>query len=854
MHVKPKDVVVIGGGIAGATITRALSNAGVNVTLLEKAGQLCSGATWHAAGLVTRFGGSPKLKKVHVRSLALLCELEEKFGIGLHTPGSIRIIEKGNHNRYLEAKQNVAMAALYDDPAYPTSLISREEVAALHPLLDIDNVECGVYTPHDGDVDPTSLTNCVAKMAKENGASIRFNAEVERIEGVGSGDDLTYRVHVKGQDEPLVCDTIVNAAGLWSRGVSDMAPFPELIDHPAFVIEHQYAITDTIPQVKELASQGHNGGRLPVLRDLRGSSYIRQEGNGFLIGPYEGECIVRRDMPRGPPSSFIMELFPDELERIEGNLMQGMELVPCLGEVGFKTIVNGPTIWTGDSLARVGRTKIPGWYDFNSLTYGIAQSLALSEYLAHIMLEGEQPASFDASDYFDPLRYGKWANDSYTESKIKETYTHNNSISYGSYENRSGGLEHVPVQYPLHGVLKEQGAVFGAIAGSGVEAPLCYPSTLQNEAVHDSKRYHDFPWTGVAEEEAKHALEHVGLSYSSFSKLRVTGADSKEFMQAVTTGALPVSKDSDLPCKLTYCATPKGRVQTEFTICRKNKAGDDWYLVGSRDHAQQDIAWLKQCIPQGKQVSIENVTDDRCVLHLCGPKSGDLLGSIESGISGLGFMRARPFDKFGGLDGIDPVEVFRVSFSGELGFELHFSSKDGPKLHQLIVEHPRSQELGLRHIGSAAINSMRIEQGFKFRADLDFAHYKEAGIGPFVAKKRSFIGRDDAYQPERQSAMFRIETDPTWEWSIVGDTPIRRKSDDKVVGFTTTSCRGASTSATIALGYVNGAYDESDPNDLYIDTFGFNWPVQVLEEPIKQVNRAVWEAQPSSEPEMVAQG
>jgi len=851
--------VVVGGGIAGASISKVLAAKGVGVTLLEKAGQLCSGSTWHAAGLVTRFGGSPKLKKIHVKSLQALTELHEKFGIGLHQPGSIRIIEKGNLDRLREAKQNLAMAALYDDPQFPTEMLSAEEVGALHPLLDTSQVECGLFTPFDGDVDPTSLTNCVAKLAKEDGAKIRFNAEVSKIDRVANGQ---FAVQVKGDHSPIFCDAVVNAAGLWSRNVTDMAPGGlGNLHHPAFVIEHQYAITEPISAVRELSKSGHNGGRLPVLRDLKGSSYIRQEGEGFLIGPYESECIVRNDMPRGPPSDFIMELFPDEMTRIEHNLLLGMELVPCLGEVGFKTIVNGPTIWTGDSLARCGRTAIPGWYDFNSLTYGIAQSLALADYLGHIMLEGEQPSWLEASDYFDPLRYGQWANDDYANAKIKETYTYNNRVVYGNYENRSGGRDHVIPPYPLHDTLRAHGARFQSFGGSGCEVPICFvpmsgfgtsvpvsggagaavepaigPEAVQ---VHDLKLFLHFPWAPFAEEEAHHILDKVGLSYSSFSKIRVSGVDAKKFIQLVTTGALPTTRkgETDMPCRLTYCTTPKGRVQTEFTICRMAEDGSDWYLVGSRDHVRQDMAWLEQC-REDMKVSLQDITNDICVLHLAGPRSGELLCAIDPRAQGLPFMRARPLDDFGGDVGLH-TQVFRVSFTGEMGYELHFPSKDGPKLHNLIWNHPAAAELELRHCGSAAINSLRIEKGFKFRADLDFAHFSEAGIDPFISKKRNFLGKqtEATHQIQRRSAMFQIDTSTGWEWSVLGDSPIRRSSDGTLVGYTTTSCRGASSESTVAMGYLYASADVSPSDALITDTVGERFNTRFLPNPISNVNR-----------------
>eukprot|EP00965_Chrysotila_dentata_P088494 2921989-Pleurochrysis_carterae.AAC.3 len=255
----PSSTVVIGGGVAGVAISRALATRGVKVTLLERASQLCSGATWHAAGLVTRFGGSAKLKKIHVRSLAAMCKLHEEHDIGLHLTGSIRIVEKGDFSRLAEAKQQVALAALYDDPAYPSELLPADELARRHPLLDTSRIECGLWTPHDGDVDATTLTNVLAKLAKQAGAQYVFNTEVDFVLPQKDG---TFLVRSVG-GEDFTADSVVNAAGLWSRRFSHALG----LSHPAYVIEHQYAITEVgRPRRMCTERQGESqvGGCAPV--------------------------------------------------------------------------------------------------------------------------------------------------------------------------------------------------------------------------------------------------------------------------------------------------------------------------------------------------------------------------------------------------------------------------------------------------------------------------------------------------------------------------------------------------------------------------------------------------------------
>ena len=854
---KIQSVVVIGGGIAGTSIARLLSERGVKTTLLEKSGQLTSGATWHAAGLVTRFGGSSKIKKIHVRALELLTDLHNttENGIGLHLPGSIRLIEKNHPGRLFEAKQNLAMARLFDDDEFPTRMIDVDEIQELHPLVNVDNIECGIWTPSDGDIDPTSLTNCVAALARGHGATIKFNQQVSSVEKNNSG---SFHITTSA-GETYDCDAVVNAAGLWSRGVTDM--MDSNMSHPAFVIEHQYAITDTMPEIQQLDR------RVPVLRDLHGSSYIRQEGQGMLIGPYEDVCVVRDDWKHGPPNTWGMELFPDDVDRIANNIMSGIDLVPALGEVGFKTVVNGPTIWTGDSMPRVGRSGTPGWYDFNSLTYGIAQSLPLAEYLCHIMLEGEQPADFDAWDSFDPLRYGAWANDAFTSEKITETYTHNNRVSYGSYENRSAGRNAVldGHQYPLHSTLRQgHGAVFGNFGASGIEVPMFYQRDGDSNNGTDhaggeaAQTHHHYTWSNIAKEEGEHVVRHCGISYASFSKIAVKGSRSRELLESMTTAVLPKKAvdDNNRPCKLTYGVTPKGRMCTEMTICKKSD--EDWYCVGNRDRTHHDMTWLKErgralgmMMSSGKtnaddeekeEIQIQDLSNKICVVHLCGPNSPTVLSTVEPrAVEQLGFLKSKTIENFGNVDGLT-VDVFRVSFSGLQGFELHVSSESSVQLWKSLVNSTVAQEQKLRPFGSVALNGLRVEQGFKIAADLTMAHYTEGGIDMFVAKKRDFVGKKDEngalFVPKKRAALFSVDADEGWEWSLPGDTPVCRKSDGAVVGFISSSAYGIQTQKTVALGYMTTKEGEDAiytcaqaGEPLMVQCYGFEWDCTVLEAP-----------------------
>jgi dimethylglycine dehydrogenase len=809
--------VVIGGGIAGAAISRSLAQRGVAVTLLEKSPQLCSGATWHAAGLVTRFAGGSKMKKLHVQALRELNDLEDTHGpIGLNRPGSLRLIEAGNDNRMMEAEQHVAMASLYDDAELPSVMLGPSEVKALHPLVDETQIQAAIYTQKDGDVDPTTLTNTVARLAKKHGAKIKYNAEVT---GIARHDNGAFTIETR-DGQAYEASIVINAAGLWSKKITGMIHGNDFDfgKHPAYVIEHQYAITQEIP---EIAQRGMTN-RLPVLRDLKGSSYIRQERTGLLIGPYETTCKVWDEWKDGPPDTWGMELFADRMERIEDNLCAAMELVPVLGEAGFINVTNGPTIWTGDSLPRCGSTRIPGYYDFNTLTYGITHSLPLADYLSKLILDGEQP--FDIAAECDPLRYGDWTNEEFVKAKVSETYAMNNAISYGAFENRDGGREYLP-KTALHDALKANGAIFG-FSNGGVESPAFF--TEEGGATVEEmnfQRFHAHEWAPLAAAEAAHVLEHVGLSHASFSKFKLRGAGAREFLNHATTNIVPKNIGQ---CKLTYALTPKGKVVAEFTLCYLGGEGADeeFYIVGSRDYTWHDQRWLEDRArtfavengsDSGKNVEVEEISRAVDILHLAGPKSPTMLAALIGDQEAPNFLRMKPL-QIGGVE----VNVFNISFSGQKGFELHFDVEHGVRVYEELLAVGKGFDM--KHFGGYALNSLRLQPGYHLKSDFDYCHYKEAGIDMFVSKKRKFLGRDDDFVCARQACKFTVDTDQEHEWSVPGDTPVLRSADGQRVGYITTSA-AAPGGGTLARGFFDDLQYEVGSDKLHLVAYGRKWPV-----------------------------
>jgi len=468
------------------------------------------------------------------------------------------------------------------------------------------------------------------------------------------------------------------------------------------------------------------------------------------------------------------------------------------------------------------RTAMPNYYDFNTLTYGITQGLPLAEYLTHIILEGEQ--SWDATSDFDPLRYGKWANENYTFEKVRDTYSKNNAVSYGSFENRKAGRQHI-AQPPLHSVLTTHHHAV-CVFSSGLEVPAFY--TADPPAVQARFTHHE--WHPTVMKEAQQVASNVGISYASFSKLRVRGPGSRAFLNKATTNLIPADNGK---CRLTYAVTPKGRIVAEFTITGEftSDGVESFYVVGSRDYADHDMAWLNQQLREwgykecGSDIHVSNITDDIDILHIAGPNSRKLLAAIHQDTASLPFMTMKPLN-IGGLE----TNVFRVSFTGCQGFEIHTLRANGVALHKLITQHPMSQQLGLTHFGSYAQNALRIEKGFKIKADLDYSHYTEAGIEPFISKKKTipFVGHNPTHVPTKSAAMFEVQTAPGYEWSVPSDLPVVDK-ENQIVGYTTSCAFGATSQKTLAMGYVLPGVDLSGP--LTIKCYGETFAARHLSTP-----------------------
>ncbi len=473
------------------------------------------------------------------------------------------------------------------------------------------------------------------------------------------------------------------------------------------------------------------------------------------------------------------------------------------------------------------------------------------------MVDGEQP--YDLSAECAPTRYGaNWASDGFAAAKIAETYAHNNRVSY-PHENRPAGRTDVygdarAGARALRDALVARGGVLAFSATSGVETPLYYAEPGSAAASPPPEAFHTFAnhiWADAAIAEARHVLDGVGISHASFSKLRVgsgASAAATELLEHCTTNRVPKVAGG---VRLTYLPTASGKLHGECTVARVGGKGEhEYYVVGGRDAAPHDLAWLRArraalfgADAGDETVALSDASDAVEILHIAGPRSLALLSAIEPSIADVGFLKCAELSLLGVL-----ARVIRVSFTGEQGFELHVAAEDAAALYDAIWAHPAAAREGLRAFGSAAVNSLRMEKGFCVKADLDYAHWTEAGIEPFVALERpkaahEFLGRHSAPPgaAPRRAALFEVATAPGFEWSVPSDCPVR-DARGALVGFTTSCAHGAETGKTLAKGFVlcdasaaGGAppVPLAAPGDagLVVECYGESWPVLVLERP-----------------------
>ncbi|HCF24824.1 MAG TPA: aminomethyltransferase [Novosphingobium sp.] len=702
-------VVIIGGGIMGASLLYHLAQEGWTDILLIEKDELTSGSTWHAAGQCPNITGSFNLAKMHAYSNWLYPQLEGLTGqyVSWHKSGGIRLATNERELAWMKYIQGFSKVV-----GFNMELIDPAKIREINPFVTTDGVIAGAWTTDDGHADPSGICNALAIGARQMGAKIVRKNRVTAFTQLPSGD-----WDVETEQGTVRAGMVVNAAGCYARQVAQMAG----IDIPVTNMEHHYLVTDPIPAFQERSEE------MPVMRDSYMSGYMRQEQKSGLIGVYEDIGLAEAWAPRGghPEWQSTSELFPDDLDRISKWLERAIERIPVFGEVGIRRVVNGAIPHTPDGGPLLGpATGLTNFWHCCGTSFGIAQGGGAGKYLAQWMVHGDSEINMVE---FDPRRYGPYADEQYSRDKVFLDYRMTFTTRLPGEEEPDGRPQKVS---PLYEKLKAKGAVYAETYGWE------RPKWFSLDGREEEGGYHRTNVVEVVAAECRAVADGVGvLDLSGFAKYEVTGPDAEAFLNRLCANRMPTKQGG---IALVHILSSGGRIQGEMTVTRL--ADDHFYCLSAAAAEQRDWDWLVQHRLPGEQVALANVTMDRGVLVMNGPKSRDVLSAVTAAdLSNAGFrwLSGQEIEIAG-----CPVRALRVSYAGELGWELHPLMADLEAVYDAIWAAGEAH--GIVDYGLYAANAMRMEKGYKaWGSELtNELTMFEADMGRFInLKKEDFTGK-----------------------------------------------------------------------------------------------------------------
>ncbi len=789
------QAVVIGGGVIGCSILYHLAKLGWSDVVLLERSELTSGSTWHAAANIHGLHDVTNISPLQHYTMNLYKELEAETGqsCGIFQPGSLYLAQTEEREHQLRLQE--AKARRYGMNFHE---VSRDEAERLHPLVDYDGIRCIMFEPDGGNVDPSGVTNAYAMGARQRGAEIhRFTP----VTGTELQPDGTWIVRTDKGD--IRTPWVVNAAGLWAREVAAMVG----LDLPLLPTEHQYFVTETIAEIAAMDR------RLPSVADRDGEYYLRQEGHGLLVGAYEKD--VRFWAEDGTPQGFGHELFPDDLERIEDNMMRAIDRVPAVGEAGIKRVINGPMIWSPDSSALFGPVpEMTGYFCCCGIIPGFSQNGGLGKLSAEWIVEGEP--SMDMFGW-DMARYGAWAGKAFTKARVGDQYANRFKIHFPNEERAAGR----PVRTrPAYGMQKQMGAHFGL--NYGWEHPLWFAADGEPDVeTHGFTRQN---WWEPVGREVLMLRENAGiLDISNFAKYRVKGAGAEDWLNALFANRMP--REIGRSC-LTPLIGKRGGIAGDFTVTRLEE--DEFWVVGSGMAERFHLRFFR-AIPLPDATTFESLTEAVAGFNLAGPRARDLLGRLTNEDltnKGFPFMRSRRIS----VAGVDCVAI-RVSFTGDLGWELHCAEGDQVALYRSLLE--AGAEFGAGPVGGRALMSMRLEKGYgSWGRDYSPEYWpQESGLAGLIKTDKDFLHKAAwkaiADKPAREK-MVLLEIDAR-EADASGSEPIFA-TDGTPIGQVTSGAYGYYVGKSLALAYLKAGSAVSG-DTVHVAILGEPHAARVLERP-----------------------
>ncbi len=766
-------VVVIGGGVVGASVLYHLTKKGWrDVVLLERL-ELTSGSTWHAAGGMHTINGDPNVAKLQQYSINLYKEIEAISGqsVGLHMTEGLMLAATQARYEWLKSIHSKGRYM-----GMQTELVSLDEAQRLLPLLDKTQFVGAMYDPIQGHVDPNGTTYAFSGAARKGGAEVFTHTRVTdtRQRADGSWEVTTDKGNI-------VAEHVVNCAGLWAREMGRMVG----LELPILAMEHQYLITEDMPEVIEF---NRTAGKMVLHAvDFDGEIYMRQERNGMLLGTYE-----RHGVPwstRNTPWDFGPTLLPDALDRITENLEVGFRHFPPFQNVGIKQIVNGPFTFAPDGNPLVGPIKgLRNYWVACGVMAGFSQAGGVGLALSNWMVDDDP--GFDVWA-MDVARYGDWATRAYTRAKVVENYGRRFRVRFPN--------EELPAARPLRTVpMHQQWVNMGAVMGDNwaLESPLWFAPS----GVKDEFSFHRSTDFDHVKQECRAVRTSVGISdISGFAKYEITGPGAQAWLSFMLANKLPKTGRMMLAPML----NPAGKLIGDFTVAKARDA--HFFVFGSGAAEKYHLRWFDQHLPKDGSVSARAIGLNLVGLSIAGPKARALLAKLtdeDVSNSALRFMDFRMDMELGMVQAM----VGRISFTGDLGYELWVQPEFQVSLFNALWE--AGQEFGIRPFGSRALLSLAREKGFGTWAREFRPIYGpfEAGLGRFVAlDKGDFIGRDAALRehtegPQRQRVGFVVEAGDA---DAIGDEAVWR--DGAVVGWITSGGYCHHVDCSYATGYVSSA-------------------------------------------------
>ena len=770
---KEAQAVVIGGGVIGCSVLYHLAKLGWPDAVLLERDELTSGSTWHAAANIHGLHDSTNISRIQHYTMNLYKELEAETGqsCGVFQPGSLYLAqtEAREHQLRLQA----AKAKLYGMNFHEVSI---EKAKELNPLVDFDGIRCVMYEPDGGNVDPSGVTNAYAVGARQRGA------EIHRFTPVTATDpqpDGTWIVRTPKGD--IRTPWVVNVAGLWGREVAALAG----IELPLQPTEHQYFVTETIAEIDAMER------RLPSVSDRDGEYYLRQEGQGLLVGAYERAMKFWAE--DGTPADFGHDLFPDDLERIEENIMNAIERVPAVGDAGIKRVINGPMIWSPDGNVLMGPVpELEGYFCCNGIIPGFSQSGGMGLMAAQWMIEGETQYDMFA---WDMARFDTWATKAFTKARVEDQYAHRFAIHFPNEERAAGRPARTR---PVYEVQKSMGAVFGLNAGW--EHPLWFADAPGAE---DSNGFTRQNWWGPVGDECRMLRERAGIiDISNFAKYACAGPGAEDWLNAVFANNM--QKAVGRSC-LTPLIGKRGGIAGDFTVTRTDD--EAFQITGSGMAERYHKRFFKQ-VPLPAGTTFTSMTETMCGFNIAGPRSRELLQQLTAtslATEDFPFMRSQWIT----VADVD-VLALRVSFTGDLGWELHCRAGDQARLYDALLD--AGKVLGAGPVGSRALMALRIEKGYGSWSREYSPEYwpQECGLERLCKMDKDFLNKSAAAEVLTKTArehmvILHLDDDAVnaSNADATGGEPIFRNGEG--IGRVSSGAYGYSVGMSLALGYVRDA-------------------------------------------------